>query len=80
MSPSVSVTNNRTPNRQNVVQRMTGVLGSTNSPMLREIKVHLCRSLGPGRHLKDDMDAVDGELFAGFFDLDGRSDQGGCAS
>jgi hypothetical protein len=30
--------------------------------------------------LKDDMDAVDGELFAGFFDLDGRSDQGGCAS
>jgi hypothetical protein len=79
MSPSVGVTNNRTANRQNVVQRVASVLSGTNSPVLREVKVHLGRSLGSGRHLEHDLNAIDGQFFAGDFDLDGRRDQSGFA-
>jgi hypothetical protein len=70
----VRVTNERTAQGQQVVQRVGGVLGHAQRPVPREVEVHLGGSLGARRHLELDLDAVDRVGLAGLAHVDRRHD------
>ena len=72
--PRVRVTHQGAPQRQQVMQVVSGVLGHAQSPEAREIEMHFGGSLGPGCHLEFDLHTVDGVLFTGRSDVDGRDD------
>ena len=67
----------RAAQREDVVQRVGGVLRHPHGAELREVGVHLGRGLGAGRHLEHHAHAVDGDFLAGPLDLAGRLDQAG---
>ena len=75
VGPRVRVAHQRTPDGEDVVQRVRGVLRGAQRPELREVEVHLRRRLGAGRHLELDLHTVDGEALTRFGDVDGGGDE-----
>ena len=61
--------------RDDVVQRVRGVLRSAQRLVVGEVEVHLRRCFGAGCHLEHDPHAVDRELLAGVGDVDRGRDQ-----
>ena len=59
LRPDVRVPHERAAQREQVVQRVGGVLGHAQSTELREVEVHLRRRLGARSHLELDLHAVD---------------------
>ena len=60
---------------QDLVQRVSGVLGHAQRPEVREEEVHLGRRLGARGDLEDHLHAVDGRFLPGVGDIDRRRHQ-----
>ena len=73
--PLERIAHQRAAQRQDVVQRVGGVLRHPHGAELREVGVHLGRRLGAGRHLEHHAHAVDGDFLAGLLDFASRHDQ-----
>ena len=71
LRPCRAVANRCATQGVEVVQRAGAVFRHPQRLKLREIRVHLGRSLGAGRHLEFHLDAVDHQLRTGFPDLIG---------
>ena len=56
------------------MQIVGGILGHAQRPELRKVEVHFGRRLGPGCHLKLDLDTINDVHLTGGGDVEGRHD------
>ena len=75
ITPVLGIAHFRAPERMQVVQRVHTVVCHAQGLELREVEVHLGRSLGTGGELKDHLDAVDRHLLPGRGDVFRRREQ-----